>query len=340
MPSEKQKKEETGDGLRWLHEEAHRAKAQVGKLEQQVEQLQTLLSQLLDQSHHVDSSLTSLNFQVVGISAAQEGLNQIQTVVGQLQQEREKISAQVEEEARLRQADSERTRQERGELARTVQQVERQVDSLLERQSTADEAARRQQESAAALSLRAEQLGRRLEEIETRIGRNVEAVNRLEQRLPEIESALEGLTRAAEGESERGRLVTDVIRRVESELEEQKRKVQSFNELMGRIELQRVERQRLEGRATQLEETINEMKARAEEQQNILSALDGKHHGYEGRLDVLSGRLEQYRDEMAEYLFKLTQNQQQLKQRQIDDLKREIKELQQHAAGLTREKEQ
>ena len=43
---------------------------------------------------------------------------------------------------------------------------------------------------------------------------------------------------------------------------------------------------------------------------------------------------------MAEYLFKLTQNQQQLKQRQIDDLKREIKELQQHAAGLTREKEQ
>ena len=134
-----------------------------------------------------------------------------------------------------------------------------------------------------------------------------------------------------------GRLVAEVVRRIETELEEEKRNVESFNELLGRVELQRVERQRLETRASQLEEAINELRARGEEQQNLLSALDGKHHGYEGRLDALSGRLEEYREQLADYLLKLTQNQQQLKRRQINDLQREIKELNQNALGLTKE---
>jgi len=337
MPSGKQETRAAGDAVQWLQEEAHRVGTQVGKLEQQVGQLQALLSELLDRSHHFDASLTALTSQVATVSAAQEGINQFQTVLARMQQEQERSRAQVEETARLQQADLERVRKERGELMRGLSEIERQVSSWSERQASVEEAARRYQEAAAAVALQAERLDQRLEELESRTARNVEAVNRLEQRLPELEGALEKATRAIEAEYERGRLVAEVVRRIETELEEQKRNVESFNELLGRVELQRVERQRLETRASQLEEAINELRARGEEQQNLLSALDGKHHGYEGRLDALSGRLEEYREQLADYLLKLTQNQQQLKRRQINDLQREIKELEQNALGLTKE---
>ena len=98
-----------------------------------------------------------------------------------------------------------------------------------------------------------------------------------------------------------------------------------------------MERQRLEARFSQLEETVNALTAGKEEHQYLLSALDGKHHGYEGRLDALSERLEEYRQQLGDYLLKLTQSQEQLKRRQIGDLEREIKELEQHALGLFRE---
>ncbi len=83
------------------------------------------------------------------------------------------------------------------------------------------------------MALQAERLEQRLEELESRTARNVEAVNRLEQGLPELEAALEKATRAIEAEYERGRLVAEVVRRIETELEEQKRNVESFNELLG-----------------------------------------------------------------------------------------------------------
>ena len=118
MPSEKRGTAAAGNAVQWLQEEAHRVGTQVGKLEQQAGQLQALLSDLLDRSHHFDASLTSLTAQVATISAAQEGISQFQTVLARMQQEQERGRAQVEEAARLQQGDAERGRTERGEVAR------------------------------------------------------------------------------------------------------------------------------------------------------------------------------------------------------------------------------
>ena len=335
-PEEKEIKAPAGN-LQWLQDELHNAKVQAGKLEQQVDQLQSLLSDLVDRSRHQDEAISALNVQLATLTQVQEEVRQLQTLTGRLREEQERARGHLEEATRQEQAESERVRSERAELVRQVQDLERQVTSWQERQGSIEETGRRYQDTAAATSQQATDMQQRLDELEGRAGRNLEAVNRLDQKLPELERGVEGAMRAAETGNERTRLLTDVVRRIEAEAAELTRQVQELSELPERLELSRVERQRLETRFAQLEETVNGLSSSRDEHQRLLSALEGKHHGYEGRLDSIGDRLDEYRQELAEHLLKLTQNQEQLKRRQIGDLEREIKELEQHALGLFHE---
>jgi chromosome segregation ATPase len=337
MPPEDREVPVAADTLRWLQDEVQNARAQAGKLEQQTDQLQALFSDLAERSRHHDALLAALAAQLATLASVQEGFHKLQTQAVRLREEQERTRAQAEEVARQHEAEGERARAERAEVIRQLQEIERQVASSAERQSSVEEVGKRYQEAAALAAQHAGQLEQRLEETESRTARSLEAINRFEQKLPEVEVALENAVRATETSNERTRLVTDVIRRVESEVADLIKQIRELSDLPERLDLQRVERQRLEARFSQLEETVNALTAGKEEHQYLLSALDGKHHGYEGRLDALSERLEEYRQQLGDYLLKLTQSQEQLKRRQIGDLEREIKELEQHALGLFRE---
>ncbi|MGD0116166.1 MAG: hypothetical protein ABSC13_09230 [Dehalococcoidia bacterium] len=321
----------------WLQDEVHNAKVQAAKLEQQVEQLQALLSDLVDRSRHHDEALSTMSAQLSALTLLQEEVRQLQTLTGRLREEQERARAHADEAARQQQAENEHIRGERADLARQAQDIERQVGAWQERQNGIEETGKRYQESAAANAHLTAELQQRLDDLEGRAGRTLEAVNRIDQKLPEFEAAVENTLRAGETANERTRLVGDVVRRIESEIADHEQRLVEFNELPERIELGRAERQRLETHLNQLEEVVTSLSTAREEHQRLLAALEGKHHGYEGRLDALMERLDEYRRELAEHLLKLTQGQEQQKRRQISDLEREIKELQQHALGLFHE---
>jgi len=337
MSPEEQEIQAPAGNLQWLQDELHNAKLQAGKLEQQVEQLQALLSELVDRSRHQDEAIGVINVQLATLAQVQEEVRQLQTLTGRLREEQERARGHAEEATRQQQADGERSRTERAELVKQVGDLERRVGSWQERQGSIEETGRRYQDAAATTAQQVSDLQQRLDDLESRAGRNTEAVNRLDQRLPEIDSAIENAIRGSETATERTRLLTDVVRRIQTESADITRQLQELSELPERLELSRVERQRLEARFAQLEETVNGLSGSRDEHQRLLAALEGKHHGYEGRLDALNARLDEYREQLAEHLLKLTQSQEQLKRRQIGDLEREIKELEQHALGLFRE---
>ena len=337
MASEEQEQPVSGGTLQWLQDGLHNAKQQATKVEQQVEQLQALFSQLAEQTRRHDDSLGSLSAQVAALSTIQEEMHKLESTAVRLRDEQERIHAQIEEVVRQQQAENERSRSERAEITRRHQEMERQAASLLERQGSLEEAGRRYLDTAAAAAQRLEQIEQRLEDLDTRAARNLEAVNRLEGKLPEVDTAIENAMRATETGSERVRLLGDIVRRVESEIADAVKQIRAFNDIPERVELARVARQRLDARATHLEEIVNGLSDSREEQHHLLAALEGKHHGYEGRLDALIERMEEYRQQFSDYLLKLTQGQEQLKRRQIGDLEREIKELEQYALGLFRE---
>ena len=337
MSPEQQEINVTAGTLQWLQDEVHSAKAHAAKLEQQIEQLQALHSDLVDRSRHQDEALAGLSAQLTALSSFQEEINQMQALSAKLRDEQERARAHVEEATRQQQAENERFRTERADFIRRLQDAERQVASWLERQNGVEETGRRYQETASAAAQSIAGLGQRLDDLESRVGRTLEAVNRLEQKLPEVEAALADAVRAGETSSERSRLLADVVRRLESDIAEQQQQFQGLTDLSERLELQRAERQRLETRFSQLEESVNGLSGVRDDHQRLLAALEGKHHGYEGRLDALNDRMDEQRQQLSEFLLKLTQNQEQLKRRQIADLEHEIKELEQHALGLFRE---
>ncbi len=337
MPPEEQETKAAPGTSQWLQDEVHNAKIQAAKLEQQVEQLQAILTDLVDRARHHDETLAALNTQLSALALLQDEVRQLQTLTSRLREEQERGRAKADELARQQQAENEHIRGERADLARQAQDIERQVAAWLERQNGIEETGKRYQESAGATAHLVAELQQRLDDLEGRSNRNSEAVNRLDQRLPEFEAAMENTLRTGETANERTRLLSDVVRRIESEIAEHEGRLDELNELPERIELGRAERQRLETHFNQLEEVVTSLSTARDEHQRLLAALEGKHHGYEGRLDALIERLDEYRRELAEHLLKLSQGQEQLKRRQISDLEREIKELQQHALGLFHE---
>jgi chromosome segregation ATPase len=337
MSPEERQIESPGGNLQWLQDEIHNVKVQAGKLEQEVEQLQALLSDLVERTRHHDEAFSNLNVQLAILTQLQDEARELQTLTSRLRDEQERARGHVEESTRQQQAEGERVRSERAELVRQVQDLERQVASWLERQGSIEETGRRYQESAATTAQQTSDLQQRVGELEGRSARNLEAMNRLDQKLPELNTGVEAALRGIEATNERTRLLADVVHRIEGEIADLTQRVGELNELPERIELARVERQRLEARFALVEEAVDGLSGSRDEHQRLLSALEGKHHGYEGRLDALMTRLDEYREQLAEHLLKLTQNQEQLKRRQIGDLEREIKELQQHALGLFHE---
>jgi hypothetical protein len=87
-PEEGEMKSPAGS-LQWLQDEVHNAKVQAGKLEQQVEQLQALLSDLVDQTRHHDEALGSINTQLSMLGQVQEDVRQLQTLTTRLREEQD-----------------------------------------------------------------------------------------------------------------------------------------------------------------------------------------------------------------------------------------------------------
>jgi chromosome segregation ATPase len=129
----------------------------------------------------------------------------------------------------------------------------------------------------------------------------------------------------------------EAARRVEALVESEKRDLQALSQLAERMELLRVERQRLEERLAQAEESVEELRGLFARQEQLVSVLDGRTQGYLGRLEALREEILRHRQEFVDHLLKLSNGQERLKRRQIEELEREIKEMKQHAIGLAEE---
>jgi chromosome segregation ATPase len=150
MSPEKREIKAPAGNLQWFQEELHTAKIQSAKLEQQIEQLQSLLSDLVDRSRHQEEALANVNVQLATLVQVQEEVRQLQTLTGRLGEEQERARGHVEEATRQQQAEAERVRSERAELVKQMQDLERRVASWQERQGSIEETGRRYQDSAAA----------------------------------------------------------------------------------------------------------------------------------------------------------------------------------------------
>jgi hypothetical protein len=284
-----------------------------------------------------ETAVAEVSSQASAVAPFQEDLRQLKDVVARLQEQQVQLRGQLEETIRQRMTEAERDRVGLSDLRRRVEDLERNVEGWLDRQSGIEDSARRYQEGITLANLRTENIEQTLELLEGRASRNLEATNRIDQEISRIDAAIQGLEREDDLQSERARVALEAARRVEALVESEKRDLLALTQLSERMELLKVERQRLEDRLAQAEEEMNDFRNLLGRQEQLVGVLDGRTQGYLGRLEALREEILRHREQFIEHLLKLSSGQERLKRRQIEELEREIRELKTHAIGLTEE---
>lgn len=325
------------DAINWLQDQVHQQKASSGRVQQQVDQLQTMVLDMAEQVRRLEDLVRELNAHTQPLLQLREETRRLEGLLHEVSERQSQQAARTETIERQHQEDAERGRAERSEAMRRVQDLEREQEGWLERQAALEDAGRHYQEAAARMALQVQTLGGTIDSADGKAGRAVESVNRVEHAVAELENAVIGLKRDDEALAERLRLAHEIVHRVESTVLSRQDEVKQVPLLTERVELIRAERQRLEDRTARLEQTLEDLVSRVNRDEQIMGRQDGQLHNHDDQLTGMQQAVIEQRRLVADAFLKATQTQERARRRQIEEMEREIKELKQHAAGLSSE---
>lgn len=325
------------DLVTWLHDQVGALKAQLARMQQQSDQGQAALLDVNEKLRDAEAHIREITARTIGLPTMQEQVRQLSGLLERIQDAEVLIDTKFELLERTHGEERGRDQSEKNDLYRRVQDLERRGESLAERQASVDDAHRRFQEEVARTHILTQSLSQRLESVESKTGRAIEAITRLEQTHAEAEAAIRALRREDDALAERARLAHEVAARLETELHTQAEEYRVLPLLAERVELLRAERQRLEDRVSRAEGTLEDAVLRLERQEETGSQLDVRIKAHEGRIDHVHSATLDFRRSLSEQLVKLNQMIERMKRRQVDELERDVKELRLQANQLKNE---
>jgi chromosome segregation ATPase len=333
----KEQTTESTNGITWVQDQLYQIKAAVGTLEQQYNHLQSMIAQLSEGMHKLESSMQVAMTTVQAAERLQEEVNHTVGIVVQMQDRHAETSERVELLERRETRDETHDAEQWRDVARKVDLLERQVAQWHDRQAGVDEVGRRFQEGLSLIQQQLVDIDRRLEGTETRSARALEGANRAEHTLTRVDASILAGQREDESLNERLRVTSEVAHRVENTVGQHLQDLQRLELLAERIELHRAERQRLEDRALQLEEQQRDLQQRSEAADQHRDRLVTQQSALGSRLDALQEQLLTEKATILEQLRKMTTSQERTKRRQVQELERELREMRQYIAALSDE---
>ena len=327
------------DAVIWLQDQVTQLKTAVVRMQQQNDQVQAATLDVNEKLRDAESRLREMSAKAVGLPAMQDQLRQLSGLMERIQDAEVLIDTKFEMLERLSNEERGRDQAEKNDLYRRIQDLERRSESLAELQSVVDDATRRFQEEVSRSHLQYQSINQRLEGVESKTGRNLDAVNRMEQAHSEIEQAIRVLRREDDVLAERTRLAHEVAARLETELHTQQEEYRVLPLLAERVELLRAERQRLEDRTSHAEESLEDVRTRMEREEDFTTHVDGRLKAQDARLDHIHSSTLEYRRTLTEQLLKLNQMIERMKRREVEETERQVKELRLQASQLKNEDE-
>jgi chromosome segregation ATPase len=325
------------DAVAWLHEQVTQLKTQVGRMTQQGDQTQAAILDVNEKLRDAEARLREIGAKTVGLPVMQDQLRQLAGLMERIQDAEVLIDTKFEMIERLNHDAQGRDQSEKNDLYRRVQELERRAEGLGERQAMVDDALRRFQDEVSRSHLQYQGINQRLESVESKTGRNVDAVNRLEQTHSETEQGIRALRREDDVLAERVRLAHEVAGRLETDMHAQQEEYRVLPLLTERVELLRAERQRLEDRASRLEESLEDARTRLEREEDFTAHVDVRIKTFEARLDHVHSSTLDYRRTLNEHLLKMNQMLERMKRREVEEIERQVKELRVQANLLKNE---
>jgi chromosome segregation ATPase len=322
------------DAVPWLEEEVRQAKALVHKLQQQVEQTTNqawVLSQGLQKAEDV---LAAVSAQLVALPQVQDEVRQLKEQVGRLHERFLASQGRMEETVRQQQTAMEREREERSASLRRFEGIEKLTQSYEGRVLAMEEGQRRVRDDIALLQKRAVELDKGLDEVAGKVARHGEAVKRLEQESGRVHAELDALAKQDSALSERVGLYGEQARRTEEQVGVIGADRVVRQEFADAQTHSRGEQQRLSERLKALEQTLDEMRQRAEDQSRALELAESKAATQMERVTLFQQQIRDHRQQVGEFVRKLTQFEERQKRRQLASLEQELKEIKQRDLKL------
>lgn len=327
------------DMLNWLQDQVGQLKAQIARISQQGEQTQAAVLDVNEKLRDAETKVRELTGKTLGLPAMQEQVRALGGLLERIQDAEVMIDTKFELLERTSGDERTRDQSEKNDLYRRVQDLERRSESIGERQTAVDDATHRFQDEVSRSHLLYQGLNQRLETVETKTGRNLDAIVRVEQQLAEAEQAVRALRREDDVLAERARLAHEVAARLENELRAMEETQRVLPLLQERVELLRAERQRLEDRTSRNEEAIEDARTRLEREEDFTTHVDARMKTYEARVEHVHGVTLDFRRTLTEQLLKLNQLLERMRRREIEEAERQVKELRVHATQLKSEDE-
>lgn len=322
------------DVVGWLQDQVGQLRAQLGRTQQQGDQIQAAILDVNEKLRDAEGRLRELSARTVGVPTMQEQLRQVSGLLERIQDAEVLIDTKFEMLERTATEERGREQSEKNDLFRRIQDLERRAESLHERQSTVDDANRRYQEEIARTHLLHQTLGQRMDAVESKTARNLDATTRVEQTHSEMESAIRALRREDDVLAERARLAHEVAARLETEMHTQAEEYRTLPLLVERVELLRAERQRLEDRTSRAEESLDDTRTRLERQEDTAAQVEARLKSHDARIDHVHSSTLEFRRSLTDQLLKLNQMIERMKRRQLEEMERQVKELRVQSSQL------
>ncbi len=313
--------------LNWLQDQVGQLRAHVGRMSQQGDQIQAAILDLNEKQRDAEGRLREFAARTVGLPTMQEQLRQVSGLLERIQDAEVLVDTKFEMLERTTGEEKSREQAERNDVVRRLQDLERRLEGVAERQGTVDDSSRRFTEEIARSHIQLQALNQRLEAVESKTGRNLDAITRIEQAHSEVESAIRALRREDDVLAERARLAHEIGSRLETELHAQAEQYRELPLLAERVELLRAERQRLEDRTSRVEESLEDARTRLAREEDIASQVETRLKAHDARIDHVHTTTLEYRRTLTEQLLKLNQMLERMKRRQLEELERQVKEL-------------
>jgi chromosome segregation ATPase len=315
----------------WLEDELREAKTLIVKQQQALDQLSAQLWEVTSALHKAEDVLATLPPRLEVLPEYDTQLRQLKDDLNRVHEQGLATEGRLNDLVRVRQSESERDRAVLNDHSHRLEAAERGIAQGLPRFDALDEASRRSMESVTAMRQRVDELDRQTEGLDGRLTRLVEAGGRTEQEFGRLNGEVEALHRQDTTMAERLQIYTELLKRLEAQISVVSSEVAVKQDVMERIDLLRVERQRLEERVSVLEAITADLRESDDDMDRRLSMLDGRDKGFNDRLVGLQSELAHYRAVVTEQFQRLHQSQERMKRRQIEDLEREIREMRIHA---------
>ncbi len=340
---DKRQVEALANAMRLLDEQLRDQKAIVGRLEVQEERLNGQFDTILGRLEALTTGHETLSAHVKIGSESQDLIHLLNDQVAALIDRQRIVEARVEDFHKQRLSTLERERVERDGALRRLEASEKTTANWQARITVIEEIARRMQESTALVGQKLERIDTAIESLTGRGGRNLEAAKRLETELRQVGALVDTLQRQDDTVLERVQLLNEVVRRVEDRIALLSSQEARYQEILDKIELQRVERLRIEEALSRVERVADEQAASIANLQHQAATIEGRSRGLIERMEHLGEEIEHFSELITGQIQRFTQVQERHKRRQIQDIETEIRDLKRHIivteAGTTVEQQ-